>query len=515
LLAAAVIVFVLWATVANLQTSEALLNFRYKNAFPVAISDLRGRKHDYAAYLEVAAPLLNGVPGETPENAPRIRLETALSVPINNPERLWFISGDDKGLVDLVYLAFLLFGPAVSSIFKMVALLLVTSISLYAAEFCDSGPRMALLLSVLASLYAMLFTFGISDQSSSIIEPRFLGFLSVVALLHLSLLIIDGRRLSKKSVILAGAQAVLLSFVVHLRSSELWQYLCIAGIGMIAIGLRGGRLRREQMLVPVLLLTTFFCLTLYRTLAYNEYYFKNDVSARIFWHTALTGLGVNPELRKRYGLDVLDDGAALKAVDRYLQSSGQDEVRERLLLSNPNYTEGGYDGFNWSTYEIAARELYFHILAQNPLTVLSTYLIFMPRTFIANIYYMATGKTFDDFLFPVGKVEGLSIRETRDLYLIPFRVLPVMTLFVAGIVLALSRSPIVDPACFAASGAMVLTSMIPTFLITPVMHYIQVTVLLILSVGYFAVIVLFALVIRRLVELLRSFSSAKSSRFLD
>jgi hypothetical protein len=437
---------------------------------------------------------------ESPHNADRIRIEKALSVDIRHPENLWFISGDDKGLVDLVYLGFLLFDPTISSIFKMAGSLFLISISLFAAEFYARGARMALLISLLASLYAVLFTFGITDQSVSIIEPRFLGFIGVVALLHLSLLIIDGKSLSKRSIVLAAGQALVLVFVFHLRSSEMWQYLCIASISAIAIVTRWRRLTSAHVVIPALILITAASLSIYRNLTYHSYYFTNDVSARILWHTALTGLGVNPALRERYGLNALDDTAVIKAVEKYLESIGETEARAQLFV-NPNGAERSFYHFKWSIYEPAARHLYYRIWREMPGEVVKTYIFLMPKTFIANVYYMATGRhVFDEFLFLVGTVEKSSTRIAKDLYLSPFRFAPIAVLLISAAVLGFSRSLIIDPACIVASAAAALASALPPFIATPVMHYCQLAVMMMLTLTYFAATTVLALAIRRAID---------------
>jgi hypothetical protein len=496
---AAGLLSLIWVAASNLGMQEAPLNFRYvKSAVPTAISYLRGRKHDYAAYMEVAAPFIYEAGG--PDQ--RVNIEKALSVEIRDPDNLWFIiSGDDKGLIDLVYLGFALFGPTAASIFKMAAVLFTISVFLYAAEFYDRGPRMALLVSLLASLYAVLFTFDITDQSVSPLEPRFLGFLSAASLLHLLLLVFDGKPLSKASTALAAAQALLLVFVLHLRSSELWQYLCIAGVFFITSVVRRRRLTFANMLVPSLVLFTFLGMRFYQNMTYHTHYLEKDISTHILWHNVLMGLAANPALRERYGLNVLDDPAVMKAVERYLQSTRQTEVRE-VLFTNQNWADGQYKGFHWSIYESAARALYARIWKESPGEVLKTYIVLMPKTFIANVYYMATGRqVLSEFLFPVGHISTFETRVTKDLYLSPFRLAAVAALLIAAVLLAIGRRSIVDTGCIVASAAAAVASAIPPFLVTPVMHYDQLTIMMMLTLVYVIATVLLASAIRLLTNL--------------
>jgi hypothetical protein len=502
LLATVTLLALIWIVATDLGMQEAPLNWKYPQAgMPAAISDLRGRKHDYAAYMEVAEAFIDSAPGEQPEQT-EARLQKALSVDIRSPESVWLVSGDDKGLIDLVYLAFRFFGPTVPSIFKMTAVVFALSVALYVCEFYNRGPRMALLLSLLASLYAVSFTFGITDQSVSLIAPRFLGFLGGPALLHLLLLIVDGRSLSKPSMAVAAGQALILVFVLHLRSSEMWQYLCLAGAFLIVMIIRWRRITPSLFVIPGLVLCTLLGLSLYRKAVYNPYYFSEDVATRVLWHNAVMGLAVNPALRERYGLNALDDHAVINAVGRHLESSGQTEARD-ILFANQNWANTNYLGFKWSIYEPAARELYYRIWTESPGEVMKTYFVLMPKSFIANVYYMATGRqVFQDLLFPVGTFEKLSMRIAKDLYLSPFRLAPIVILLMAAAVLAVGRSPIIDGSCILASAAAALASTIPPFLATPVMHYDQLTVMMMLTFAYLIALLALSLGLRWMYNLI-------------
>ena len=87
----------------HLQMEAAPLAPRYTDhAFPAAISALRGLT-DYTAYMEVAGEFVFHKDRPLADN-----IAAATDVHLTNPASRWFVSGDDKGLIDLVYLGFLL-----------------------------------------------------------------------------------------------------------------------------------------------------------------------------------------------------------------------------------------------------------------------------------------------------------------------------------------------------------------------------------------------------------------------
>jgi hypothetical protein len=446
-------------------------------AIPVVLSEMRGRPHDYTAYIEIAAQF-----GQHPEEAVTANIDKALALQLANPEATWLISGDDKGLVDLVYPAFRLFGSTPRSIFYLWALVLCVSAGLYVTHFIRSPAAMAALTSVLASFYVVLFTFGISDQSANVIEPRFIGFLGILPLLQLLLAVSGGSRLTVLELVLLTGQAAVLTLVVHIRSSEIWQPFLVALALIVAAVLRRP-IRRGAVVVMVLAGLLAFT-SVFRHLHYNRQYLESDVPTRVFWHNALMGLAASPALGERYGLRVLDDLSVTEAVRRFLGDSGKREL-QAAIFKKPDYVSGNFQGFPWAPYEAAARSFYWTIARNNRFEFAKVYLVSMPKVFLANVSFMAGHEIESSYLFARGNILPIAPRLERDLFLSPLRLTAVASVLMAGLLLFLSARPWTGERPLIALGLIGIGSAVPPFIVMPVLQYIQVPVLLLLTAAYF------------------------------
>ena len=95
--------------------------------YPAAISMLKGWPHDYTAAFEVAGQFI--FHRERPINE---RLAAARNVPIEQSREVWFIPGDDKGMIDIAVLAMLLFGVDRLAVAKFTLLIIALAVFLLA-----------------------------------------------------------------------------------------------------------------------------------------------------------------------------------------------------------------------------------------------------------------------------------------------------------------------------------------------------------------------------------------------
>ncbi len=465
-----------FATVVTLEMDKAPLSARYVDyAIPAAISALRGLR-DYTAYKEVAVHFIHHKDRPIAET-----IAVARETKINRPGDRWFISGDDKGLIDFVYFGFLLFGSSVLSIYLLAGLLFVVSVTMYVAEFVASPQKLLLLVAMLNGFYVVLFTFGITDQSGSVIEQRFLGALGLVPLLHVMLLIIDAKELSRWGVGRAILQMALICVAVHLRMSEFWQFQCVSVACVIVLLLRKSH-PRNAIGALCLMLIMVIGLWTYRSATYNPEYFGQHVSSRVLWHNLVMGLSANHNLAERFALRPLDDVSVTEAVKDHLSKERRAELRQKLFR-DPDYSVGNFAGFKWTAYEPAARGLYFHILRDHPTEVFKTYVWFMPKILIANISYMMGFALLDTELHGAGRLETTSQRDMRDHYLNPFRVIPMLLLLASSLLLSCSTSQR-DKSTTASIGIVVVVSAGPPLLAMPVLQYSQILIVAALAACY-------------------------------
>lgn len=485
----AICISAVWITVQRRQMMDSPLSQRLSEyAIPTAISTLRGLR-DYSSYMEIASFFVHRKEQPIANN-----ISSALLTSIQLPASRLFFSGDDKGIADLVYFSFALFGPYVASIYLGIAVLGTGSLLLYVAEFYKSPQRMALLIALLASFYVILFTFGMNDQSSNILEPRFIGFLGIIPLLHVVLIALGERDPSLGSIARTNLQILLLLFVAHLRSSEFWQVACVVLVCLGALYFR--RNWRVSVGILAVVSSLLFAGSWYRNHTYNREYRTTDIATRVLWHNAITGLAVNQNIRERYSLNTLDDGATTEAVRTFLKNTGQTDVLN-AIFTRPDYSYGNFFGFNWSAYEVKAREFYFHVFRDMPLDVLLTYTVTMPKVFVSNLSHMSGYALFPKHLWPTGNWKTFEQRTPEQQFLNPFQpfALAIFAIMVLALVTASPKK--IDLDAVVAIGVVFICSTIPPLLATAAFQYIQLSTLLLLGGTYFVVGATIAIALRR------------------
>jgi hypothetical protein len=404
---------------------------------PVALSRMDfGHKKDYAGYNLVARTF-------TDESPPRDSL--GIDELIDRARRLppdqvrasgdWLIPADDKGLVDFVWLAFLLFGTCYESLHAFFFVLLSLGVLTFVLAFFDQVPRLIFLALFLASFYVVLFVIPLSDQFGGVVQPRYFEILSVVPLLHLVFLILDRRPFSWFGLLLVLVQVALVVFVLHARASAVWQVGCLVVLlggfvlaKLFSRGEVGGWGRRaltagREVLIRgwplAVLLAGLLALQEYKQLSYHPEYFTAHGSRHVFWHNVLMGLSAHPDLAARYDLAFVDEKVAL-LVDRYLQAHGEKEKRQ-VLFGNPNYNAGNWKDFDWVLYEPIARTVCLDVFAHAPGRFLETLLIYKPLVFCQNVAWIAgVGSQQQVTRYLGGTVAAEDVRRSRGLYYNPF-----------------------------------------------------------------------------------------------
>lgn len=241
-------------------------------------------------------------------------------------ELLW---DDDKGMVDFVALAFRLFGFQVQSIFYLYFLVMLASCIAYTLAFFKQTACLLLLAGFVSMFFLLLPMIAFNPQLVSVLTNRVLPLLSVVACLHLILFALRPR-LTVVQLALVFAQAVLLIFTVHLRTTTMWQTTTVALVSGaaallvwrrgVAHGVASAVWRPGALLasVPlVLVVVGQLGLQAYRSRAYaQEYYTGNHMVTRVIWHSLFSGLAFDPQFAERYDIR-LDDFSVVRALRQY------------------------------------------------------------------------------------------------------------------------------------------------------------------------------------------------------
>ena len=354
-------------------------SWRYRiYAVPIVLSQIYyGRAYDYVGYNALAIPF------QAEQPSIDALVSTLKSVAGVESQGLFFILADDKGTVDVVRLAFLLYGIATASLYYMYFTIFLVSCLLYAVSYFTDRHKLALLVFLCLAFYATMPAFLAFPPGINILDTHAFGMLSLAAFLHLLVAATDPNPTRPLGLATVVAQALILILVYHTRSSTMTQVLAVLVAGPLIVYLSRRRDRSpvslRRRLAPVAIVLVAICLLpLYQRLRYHpDYFTRRSTLQHIVYHNLLIGLQWNPALTARYGLGSGDLGAA-RAVDTYL------ETRTTRNPGRKNWAASGLNSvttqlqFDWVEYEEAARDLYFTIWKEDPKECLRTIVYWHP-----------------------------------------------------------------------------------------------------------------------------------------
>jgi hypothetical protein len=367
---------------------------RYRlHAIPVALSQLyHGRQHDYTAYRSLALTFQR-MDRSTDELITEFANPLA---PVGDETYFW--AADDRGLSDVVFCAFRLFGPRVGSLGRFYVLLLSLSVLTFVVGYWRSPSSLLLVPSFLLGLLVLSQACSLREQlpladgqpwveSLALSESRLFEALGLLAALHLGLLAWHQERLPLLTWLTALPQALFLLFLYHARSSLGWIYLALFAVAAARIlsivwplvrGRKGTwALTRPPILVTLLLIGCLLTLSEYKRLSYHPAYFAEQ-GPRTVWHNALMGFGYHPRLRDTLPVRIRDDAAVVRLLiarlhDRHDVRLDPSWTQDQILCSL-----GGCGTFNWSVYEQVAREMYLDVWQKYPGEAAACYLWYKP-----------------------------------------------------------------------------------------------------------------------------------------
>jgi hypothetical protein len=350
---------------------------------PIVLSHLYyGRPYDYVGYKRLEIPF-EASDSRIDEWIPKLK-----SLPDVQSGGLFFILADDKGVVDITLLAFLLYGLKSSSLYYLHCTILAVSSLAFCAAYFRDRQKLALLVFLCLALYATMPAFTMFPSVVSIIDPRVFGILSLVAALHLLLAATDPDPLRPVQLKATIVQVFIMTLVYHTRASTLFQTILIALAYPVVLYVsmppdpaarRRAVIARRLFPLGLLLIAIGALLPVYQRLMYNPGYFGQRATLRhALYHPLLLGLSWNPVLAERYGIGAGDLGTA-NAVDDYLYRMGQHRTPEsRHWAAMGQNTITTQVPFNWGDYHRAARDLYLTIWREEPKQAALTYLYYHP-----------------------------------------------------------------------------------------------------------------------------------------
>lgn len=420
----------------------------------------------------------------------------AVTVASTVPE---YFPADEKGTVDFVRFAFAIFGTELPSLLYFYLAILAVSLLLFAIRFRRDPAALLTGVVAVAALTVGVSALPITREVYSVINPRGVGSLSFIALVHLAWLVLSKEPIGRRDVPALLFQSATILLVITMRSAETWQVVAlgaIAGASRLravvterSLGTPAAWLRGLAPVLPVLVMIGGY--QLYQRAAYPPEYLSTNVRNKIVWHNVLIGFALHPEIAQPYGLSLND--ASVWAYVRYKAA------RERI----PDYEDVFFDtGLvkGWRRYDELAREAILEIAAKHPRQMLELYAWYKPRMLFRTLAY-AAGWVDHDLEYYGIQDQASSLltpdeRRVHSAYYNPLSWLPLL-LLVAGSAVA-GRAAVrsaFSPGALAALATIAAFSLLPSFLTYPLVHvvvaaYMSFTLLLYAILGRGTVAVL-------------------------
>jgi hypothetical protein len=304
------------------------------------------------------------------------------------------LSSDDKGIVTFTELSFRLFGYRIEGVFYLYYIFLGISAALFAWAY-RRNPYALLLLAAFLLIHRMILPMIKYDgQLGGITALRCMPVLAMIACMHCLMFLFESRTTPWKLVAVALQVAVIV-FVIHIRSTTMWELMVVVAGSAIALLLRKGplldalpstrnRWMRWPTAVPLMAAAAFMAvLKIHQAYGFPEEYYRGDqIVTRVFWHNIFSGLAFSPGFAARDNLRV-DDFTTLEATRKYLLENGREKEWDATGGNVPGYT-----AMRWQVYEVAVKEMFFTRCAEHFGDCVAAFAYYKPVSMIKNLLWM-------------------------------------------------------------------------------------------------------------------------------
>jgi hypothetical protein len=313
-------------------------------------------------------------------------------VAVDRSDRI--LSGDDKGIVLVTELAFRLFGYKVQGVLYLYYLILGISAALFAYAY-RRNPFALLLLAAFLLVHRMILPMIKYDgQLGAITALRCMPVLAMIACMHCLLFVFESK-VDIRKLVLVVLQMAIIVFVIHIRSTTMWELALVIGASVVALLLRTGpvltlpsrafvRFARWPAAVPLVAgVVLMLGLNAHRAYGFPEEYHRGgEIVSRPFWHNIFSGFAYSPSLAKRYDLRI-DDFTVLLATKQYLLENGREEVWEAAGGNTPGYT-----GMRWKVYDEAVKDMLFARCTEHFGECIAAFMYYKPLSMIKNLLWV-------------------------------------------------------------------------------------------------------------------------------
>jgi hypothetical protein len=320
-------------------------------------------------------------------------IEEIIKKPLPSDAREIVLSSDDKGVVVISEMAFLLFGFKVEGVLYVYYLILFVSAVIFSYAY-RNNPFALLLLAAFFLCHRLIQPMIKYDgQLGGITALRCIPILAFPALLH-CLLYFWEKRVGIIQILLFFLQVGVIVFTVFVRSTAMWEWSIVVLISFVAMAFNIGPLfkiknrcysSRWSGNLATLTGSMILIGALKAHLAYgfpDEYYRGDQIVTRVIWHNIYSGFALNPNFVQRENLHV-DDFTILEATEEYMRNSRRGLEWEQVIGPSTDYTT-----INWSKYDALVKEMTFVKCKQYFSDCALTILWYKPLSLIKNLLWV-------------------------------------------------------------------------------------------------------------------------------
>jgi hypothetical protein len=391
---------------------------RHRDAMAIAISMLRFGTGGYASVAEITETLDRegmsyghcklGLQVFDNEALLNRALRTAAHVAVEDPGRLYFMDAHEKGLSLYYLLCFALFGIRIQSLFYGFVFIMAVSVLAFIGQFRARPSAMVGLLALCLSMVVSVRVIQVLEPDvNAIHSSRYLPLLNVIPVLHLLLAALYREPLRPLSVGLAAVQVCIIDLVLFSRSSGFWLIIAFAMVlgGGWLLGLARRRFANTAVEAPRwwpagCLAAGLALLSAHTTYGLHPHYYGDEgKSTRTSWHHFLVAAHYNAERTALFGVPAnfpfYGDEVCYFLFEEELKRRG--EPLESYLHPDADTwplrtTDRRYD-YCWNKYDTVVRDLFFRLLREQPLYVLTSVLQNEPLAVLEQLFGHETRAT--------------------------------------------------------------------------------------------------------------------------
>lgn len=394
-LSMAVIAFLLSLTAALRLKMHTEVPYWIAGAVPPALSKVAyGHNRNYMSLNFVHDSFNQQLKGFQASDINKVMANILAEHPVAVDRSDRVLSSDDKGIVTLTEISFRLFGYKIEGVFYMYYIILGLSAALFAWAY-RRNPYALLLLAAFLLIHRMILPMIKYDgQLGGITALRCIPVLAMIAFMHCLMFLFETKT-SIWRLVAVALQVAIIVFVIHVRSTTMWELTLVVGGCAVALLLRKGptldvlstsrvRFARWPAAVPLIAAAAFMgVLKLHQAYGFPEEYYRGDqIVTRVFWHNIYSGLAFSPGFARRDSLKV-DDFTTLEATKKYLLDNGREKDWDATGGNSPGYT-----AMRWQFYEVAVKELFFARCTEHFGDCVAAFAYYKPVSMIKNLLWM-------------------------------------------------------------------------------------------------------------------------------